>query len=131
MNIQISSKKISLNDATRAYIERRVLFSMGRLLKRVEEVKIRLSRLNNSKGSGDKICQIRVQLKKEGTVLIEDSDTDLYRLIHRTVERAGFAVSKAMNRSRKFEHTPARALSSEFAGNIAFANHSTESPVAP
>ncbi len=100
-----------MNDATQAYIKRRVFFSMGRLLNGVDEVKIRLSRSKNSKGAGDKFCQIRVQLKTEAAVLIEDSDKDLYRLIHRAVERTGFAVSKTMNRSREFERTPARAIS--------------------
>ena len=129
MNVQISSKRIIVNDETESYIKRRVLFGMGRL-KGIDEVAIRLSRRKRAKGSGYNICQVRVQLKQEGIVLIEDSDTDLFRLIHRAVERAGFAVSKTLTRHRQFDRIPAREISSKLREFLPEVDHPAKESVA-
>lgn len=102
MQIDIQSNGLVLNDSLRAYVQRRLQFSLGWALTR--KLAVWLSDINGPRGGRDKRCKIQVSLNNGKSVLIEDTEEDLYAAIDRAAERADRAVARQLARRRGFSH---------------------------
>ena len=88
MKIQIRGKDIALDEAMQEYIERRLLFSLGRFSPRITRVTVQVLDLNGPRGGLDKSCRIEVQLHPSGRVFVKDTDAHLHAAVDRAVDRA-------------------------------------------
>jgi putative sigma-54 modulation protein len=100
MKIQIRGKDIGLNEAVEAYIERRLLFSLGRFSPRIDRVTVQVLDLNGPRGGQDKSCRVEVHMRPSGRVFVKDVDTSLHVAVDRAVDRLARAVGRAIERAR-------------------------------
>ena len=101
MLIEIQSQGFSLTHALREYTERRLHFALARVGDRIRRVRVRLADVNGPRGGIDKGCRIHVMLNGLATVVIEDTEAELYLAIDRAADRAGRSVARRVTRSRE------------------------------
>jgi len=101
MQIELHASGLTLSDAIREHINRRVLYALSRLQGRIRRVAIHLSDINGPRGGIDKHCNVRVDLVEAPTTIIEESDKDVYVVLDRALARAGRTVSKRVERSHE------------------------------
>ena len=102
MQIAIHSSGLVLTESLRAYVYRRLQTSLGWALSR--RLAVWLSDINGPRGGRDKRCKIQVSLDNGKTVVIEDTEDDLYAAIDRAADRADRAVARQIARRRAFTH---------------------------
>ena len=104
MRITIQAAGFVLSTALKAYTEKRLHTALGWAGKHVSELQVSLSDINGPRGGLDKRCRILVQIPGGKGVVIEDTDTDLYRAIDRAAERVDRAVVRRLEQMRGFSH---------------------------
>ena len=117
MQLEIQARNFSLTRAMRAHIERRLAFALSTCFRHVRHILVRLSDVNGPRGGSDKRCQLEVMLPGQ-SVLVEDTEADLYVAINRASARAGRTVMRQLRRKRHLNraHTPVnRVLSQDIA----------------
>ncbi len=100
MKILIRSR-LRASAAVRAYVERRLHFSLGRFSQRVERAMVHLQDVNGPRGGEDKLCRIEVRLRPGGSVFVEESGSAVLAAVAGAAERVGRAVSRAVERRRE------------------------------
>nr|WP_315400286.1 HPF/RaiA family ribosome-associated protein [uncultured Duganella sp.] len=108
MNIAIQSNGLVLTESLRAYVYRRLQTSLGWALTR--RLAVWLSDINGPRGGRDKRCKIQISLDNGKTVVIEDTEEDMYAAIDRAAERADRALARRLARGRAFTHDKAATL---------------------
>jgi ribosomal subunit interface protein len=109
MQTRVRSKQTEVDESVRAYVERRLWFSLDRHSARILHATVHIVDLNGPRGGEDKSCRIEVRLRGAGSVFVEGTDADLYTAVDRAAARAGRAVSRVVERARYIQHeTPAR-----------------------
>jgi len=99
MQLDIRRQGIEVDEPARARLQRRLEFALGRLGSHIMRVWVHLADESGHRGGGiDKRCRILVRLQHLPDVLVEDRDSDLGVLIDRTVNRAGLAVRRELDR---------------------------------
>lgn len=81
-------------------IERRVQAVLGRFQDQVRSVRVFLADANGSKGGVDQICRCVIRMSRQATIVIEDRDSRLGRLVDRVAQRAKQALGRQATRSR-------------------------------
>ena len=110
MKIDITGRNVEMDDAVRAFAERKIRFSMGRLSNRIAGVRVLVSDVNGPKGGRDTECLVEVRFRSAGRLTAKVTADDVYAAVGRAAERAGYAVSEWAKRSRAFDRTPIRAF---------------------
>ena len=100
MEVTISTKGIAVDDIFRAYVDRRLRFSLGRFGSHIKRVMVRFADTNGPRGGLDKRCQINVALQPSGSVRIEDFDLDMRPVVDRAAARAASAIERELQRRR-------------------------------
>jgi ribosomal subunit interface protein len=108
MNIAIQSNGLVLTESLRAYVYRRLQTSLGWALTR--RLAVWLSDINGPRGGRDKRCKIQISLDNGKTVVIEDTEEDMYAAIDRAADRADRALARQLARSRAFSHDKVATL---------------------
>ncbi|MYM75001.1 HPF/RaiA family ribosome-associated protein [Duganella sp. FT134W] len=108
MNIAIQSNGLILTESLRAYVHRRLESSVGWALTR--RLAVWLSDINGPRGGRDKRCKIQISLDHGKTIVIEDTEEDLYAAIDLAAERADRALARQLARGRAFAHDKATTL---------------------
>ena len=108
MNIAIQSNGLVLTESLRAYVYRRLQTSLGWAMTR--RLAVWLSDINGPRGGRDKRCKIQISLDHGKTVVIEDTEEDMYAAIDRAAERADRALARRLARGRAFSHDKATTL---------------------
>lgn len=99
MRIDIHASKLEINSTIEEYVERRLLFALGRFSDVVQNVDVTLSDINGPKGGQDKLCRMRVTLKRQAKPVVADVlHEDLRSSIDLTADRLGRAVARAVDR---------------------------------
>lgn len=104
MHLDIHSQGFELTDALREYTGRRLAFVLGRSASHVSRVAVLLADINGPRGGVDKRCRIHVRLTPPLEVVVEDTQSDLYRAIDRAAERVGRTVARSLSRLRRARH---------------------------
>jgi len=120
MNIAIQSNGLILTESLRAYVHRRLETSLGWALTR--RLAVWLSDINGPRGGRDKRCKIQISLDHGKTIVIEDTEEDMYAAIDLAAERADRALARQLERSRSHNHAKA--------GTLAPAGHDADEPQA-
>lgn len=99
MKVQIRSRKLVVDGATEAHVERRLHFALGRFSDVVERVDVTLADINGPNGGQDKLCRIRVRLRNESNPIIaEVLHEELLTGTDMAVDRIGRSVARAVDR---------------------------------
>jgi len=101
MRITVRAVGVELDDGLRRYVERRLMFALGRFGGRVASARVRLEGLNGSPRRRGKRCSVAARLRGAGHVNVEDTDGDLYPAIDRAAGRLDRAVSREIQRRRE------------------------------
>jgi putative sigma-54 modulation protein len=105
MGIHVRSKHVEVDGSARAHIERRLHFGLGRLFPRILRVTVQIVDLNGPRGGEDKVCRIEIRMLPTGSVIVEDTDADLYVAVNRAVDRAARSASRAIKRTQDIERS--------------------------
>lgn len=108
MNIAIQSNGLVLTDSLRDYVHRRLQTALGWALTR--RLAVWLSDINGPRGGRDKRCKIQISLDHGKTIIIEDTEEDMYAAIDLAAERADRALVRQMAKSRAYTHDKAHEL---------------------
>ena len=100
MRIDIKTNGLELTDGLRDHTERRLAFALDRSQHTIDGVVVRLSDINGPRGGFDKRCQIRIPLSGHRSVVIEETNTDLYLAIDRATHRVGNTLGRHLARRR-------------------------------
>lgn len=100
MHIDIQSNGLVLTESLRAYVTRRLHSSIGWAMTR--RLAVWLSDINGPRGGNDKRCKIQVSLNNGKSILIEDTEPDMYAAIDRAAERADRALARQLAKRRAF-----------------------------
>ena len=100
MNIHIQTQGFALTDSLREHTERRLRFALGWADDRLRQISVRLSDENGPRGGEDKRCRIQLTFPSAASVVIDDTEADLYVAIDRAVDRAGRSVAHRLERQR-------------------------------
>jgi ribosomal subunit interface protein len=107
MHIDIQARNFSLTDALRSHAERRLRFTFTCFRQQIQRIVIRLSDINGPRGGRDKRCHLQVVMDGLPSVIVEDTEGDLYVAIDRATERAGRSVVRKIDRQQSLLRQPA------------------------
>jgi len=100
MNIHIQARGLALTSALREHVKRRLQFALGWADGRLRQISVRLSDENGPRGGEDKRCRIQITFPGAPSVVIDDTEADLYVAIDRAADRAGRSVTRRLERQR-------------------------------
>lgn len=103
MRIEFRFRALESSNRLRDYAVRRIHFQLSRFGPEISSVVVRLGDVNGPKGGIDKQCQLTVRGKRVSTVVVENVSADVYAAVDLSVERAGRAVGRALERARGFK----------------------------
>jgi putative sigma-54 modulation protein len=110
MQLAIRSHGFPLTEALRAHVERRIRFALSHATARIRSVTVVLSDINGPRGGRDKACRVRVAIKDNPVMVIDDTETNLYSAIDRAADRAGRTLSRILGRMVKRSRRPPAAI---------------------
>jgi len=100
MQIEIRGLKETVDASTRAYIERRLSYALGRFGHRVRRVMVRFEDLNGPRGGLDKRCHIEAQISRRGSLVVDVRHVELEPAIARAADRIRRRVSDELSMRR-------------------------------
>ena len=104
MQLDIQSNGFSLTEAIRNYTIQRMQFALDRNDKHVTNVRVSLADINGPRGGIDKRCQINLALAGQNSIIIEDTEADLYVAIDRASDRCERTLTRQLERIREYSH---------------------------
>ena len=87
MNIEIRNLNERIDQSQRDFIERRLLFALGRFGSRIRRVMVRLEDMNGPRGGLDKRCHIEVRMPGRNVLVVDVRDVELEPAVSRAAER--------------------------------------------
>ena len=106
MKPNIQARGFILTESIRKYMELRLAYAVSFANDSIQRVTVHLSDINGPRGGDDKRCQLVFTLKGLPSVVIEDTESNLYVAIDRAVDRAGRTLARQLE--RKHEHREIR-----------------------
>ena len=97
MQIDFRVQNLALVEAVQRYVERRLLFGLGRFGDRVGEVSVRICPI----AGGEHQCRISTELRPFGRVAVRETDSDLFAAIDRATGRIGRLFGRELQRVRE------------------------------
>lgn len=89
MQLSIRSRGFKLTEALSAHITKRFQSALRNASRRIQEVTVRLRDINGStRGGVDKHCQVELRLADGGTMVIRETDANMYTAIDRAAGRS-------------------------------------------
>ena len=110
MQFVIQTRGVSLTESLRNYTEKRMGFALHRNAKHILRACVRLADINGPRGGVDKRCQIALKLAGHNSIVIEDTEVDLYIAIDRASERCMRTLARHLERLHYHSHTSIAAL---------------------
>lgn len=96
--IEIQARNFTLTEAIESHTQEKLETMIHHYGDRILKVIVHMSDDNGPKGGEDKHCHIHVEMKKLPTVVIEDSEDNLYTAIDKATHRAERAVRKSLEK---------------------------------
>ncbi|MFA6040648.1 MAG: HPF/RaiA family ribosome-associated protein [Methylophilus sp.] len=104
MQTDIKTQGFTLTESIRQYTERRLQYGVSFANDNIQRVTVNLSDINGPRGGEDKRCQILITMPHMPSVVIEDTESNLYVAIDRAVERASRALTRQLGKKNSFSH---------------------------
>ena len=102
MKIDIQARNFSPSASVLDFARRRLSFALGRIGDDLRRVTVLLSDAPGPRGDIDKTCLIQLSLRDLPDVVIENTEPSLRVAIHRAADRAGWTVSRRLQRQRNY-----------------------------
>jgi putative sigma-54 modulation protein len=115
MDMRITGNNLSVSDALRSYMERSLRAGLAGVSRHLEQIDVRLSDVNGPRGGIDKLCGIRVVLRRAGVVFVHASDGDAYSTVDKAAARLKSAIGRRLGRQRSKRRRPDCAAVDAFA----------------
>ena len=103
MNLQITTQDFNLTDGLRQHVGLRLAYALNHGRDVVTRIVVRLSDVNGPRGGEDKCCSIEVRVKGTRTLIVSETQSDLYVAIDRAAERIGRTLDRHLARRRVFQ----------------------------
>lgn len=101
MRLDIRGLNLDLTDAILGHVRDRLRAALDPFAGRVGGVMVRVNDVNGPRGgAADKRCHLEVNLDGLGTVVVEQSDADLYAAVDRAAARLRQTIRRQMARNR-------------------------------
>jgi ribosome-associated translation inhibitor RaiA len=101
MRLQIGSRNLTISQALRGSIERRLRFVLGRFGSKIDGVNVHLAEWINPHGRTETRCRVVARLLSSGRLSVEDSDPDLGAVVNRAFDRIGQSVRRELDRQHE------------------------------
>lgn len=101
MELMIRHHDVSVDEALRDHIDRRINAALDRFEARISRVTVRLRDLNGPRGGLDKECRIAIKLIPSGELFIEQRDDNLRAAVATAADRAAEVVRRAVSRRKR------------------------------
>ena len=93
MQVEIRGKGFDVTAVLSTYIQRRLVFALGRFDRGVERVLVRVEDTNGPKGGIDKRCRVAVVIPHSMTAVMEGKAPNIRVAINRAVTKASRYVA--------------------------------------
>lgn len=103
MQTIIQSKGFELTQALQDYTHKRLSYAVSFASEYIQRITVRLSDINGPRGGEDKRCKLVLKMQGMPSVVIEDTESNLYAAIDRAVERAGRTLARALKRKHMYQ----------------------------
>jgi len=101
MQISIHTQGVAMTGPLRTFASEKIELALERLAGSVKKIHLYLADSNGpNRGGIDKSCRVIVQIHKQESFVLMDSDTNLGAVIDRITDRLGVAVSRRLERVR-------------------------------
>ncbi len=100
MKIDIQTQNFSLTPAIKKHIKQHCGTMIHHFSNHIINVHVHLSATNASKRGRDIRCLVHIELHRLPTIIIENTENDLYDVINKASHRAQRAVRKALERKQ-------------------------------
>ena len=101
MKIEIQAEGLIPDPALQAFVKRRLGYALATFGDQIESVQVRLVDVDEALRGRDKSCRVQVAFGRRFKAMVEAMDTDLKVAVHRAVDRAGWTVSRKLQRERR------------------------------
>lgn len=99
MDVRITGN-VAVSDALRSHTERSLLTALSGAMRGLDEIQVRLSDINGPRGGIDKLCGIRLVLRRVGVVFVRASCGDAYSAVDMAARRLRSALGRRIGRHR-------------------------------
>jgi ribosome-associated translation inhibitor RaiA len=96
----IRSVEVALNAEDRAHVRRKLGTKLGKFVRSIERVSVRVEDVNGPRGGVDTACRIKVVLSGLPSVVVEEQSASLHAAIDRSFSRTERAVRRSVQRRR-------------------------------
>jgi ribosomal subunit interface protein len=97
MNIAVRIRTSRVSDGLRAYVQRRLQFSLARFADRLAHVSVRIAHTEGASGERLYVCRVEAEVRPSGGPMVEEvADRDLYTAIDLAADRAGRALRRTL-----------------------------------
>jgi len=103
MRMDVLTGNLPNSEAVDEHAHRRLGYALDRFATRVLQVRVRLGDLG-PRGGAEKRCAVECDLGRLGSVVIEETDADLYHAIDRAAKRVKVAVRRRLDKAKAAWH---------------------------
>lgn len=104
MNIDVQTRGFQLTRALEQAVRKHLGNAIGGRDAHIRSLQVRLLDINGPRGGADKRCRVHIGLPRLRDVIVETTDTDMYKAIAQASARAGGALERRLNRQRVRSH---------------------------
>ena len=101
MKIDIQARGLTLGSGLKRFVKRRIDFAFSTRAEQISGVTIRLADVNGARGGRGKSCLVQVRVAGLPDVVVENIEENLFVATHRAVDRAGWTVTRKLERQRR------------------------------
>jgi len=98
MQFEIRGMDISMSQALRDHIERRLRFALDRFARRVRQVRVKVGDLNGPRGGIDKCCKLAISLDRSSTIVVESHASNVYGAVDCVADKAATCIGRILKR---------------------------------
>ena len=101
MKLEIRGRHVQITNTIRAYVERRLSFTLDRFAERIRIVRLKVGDVNGPRGGVDKHCQLAVSFAHSSPITLEAYGLTVQGAIDRVSSKVGNLIARHFWRSRK------------------------------
>jgi len=98
MEVDIRGKGLYVTRVLSTYIQRRLVFALGRFGRRIERVSVRIEDMNGPKRGIDKLCRVVVVVPHSATAVTQARGSNIRVAIDRAVAKASRYIAERLKR---------------------------------
>jgi putative sigma-54 modulation protein len=101
MQLKVHGQNIEVTEAISSHVQNRFQSALDSHERQVGDVTVRLADVNGPKGGVDMRCHATIHLRPGDTVVVEETEEDLYAAISVAADRAKHVVTQRLEKRRR------------------------------